>query len=161
MLIILKIIMVGITGTLLVDVWTFLLSLFKIKSLDYRYVGRWIAYFTRGKFHHNNIMSTPAVPGEVLIGWTSHYLIGVSFAFLLILIYGNTWLEEPEFLPALMTGIITAAAPLFIMQPAFGFGIASSKLSNPNMRRIKSLSTHFIYGIGLYLSGLLQQLWKL
>jgi hypothetical protein len=47
------------------------------------------------------------------------------------------------------------------MQPAFGFGFASSKLPDPNIRRLKSLSTHIVYGIGLYLAALLvNYLWK-
>ncbi|MCC7094423.1 MAG: DUF2938 family protein, partial [Ignavibacteriaceae bacterium] len=43
----------------------------------------------------------------------------------------------------------------FIMQPAFGLGIASSKLPNPNLLRLKSLGTHLMYGIGLYVSAVL------
>jgi hypothetical protein len=41
------------------------------------------------------------------------------------------------------------------MQPAFGFGIASSKLPHPNLLRLKSLGTHLIYGIGLYGNAIL------
>jgi Protein of unknown function (DUF2938) len=151
----LKIIFVGIGATLCVDLWSMIQSFLKIKSLDYRYVGRWIAFFPKGTFFHDNIMKTAPAAGELLIGWTAHYLIGISFAFLLILFYGIEWLEEPAFYPALVTGIITAVAPLFIMQPAFGFGVASAKLANPNSRRIKSLITHIIYGTGLYISALL------
>jgi hypothetical protein len=156
----LKIVLTGIGATALVDVWTLLLSLFKVKSLDYRFVGRWIAHFKEGKFVHKNIMSSLPVRGEVILGWVSHYLIGISFAFLLILCYGTDWLGNPHLLPALVIGLITLAAPLFIMQPAFGFGLASSKLPNPNARRFKSLLTHTVYGIGLYGSALLlNQLW--
>jgi len=158
---ILKIILIGIGGTFAVDIWTFILSLFKIKSLDYRYVGRWIAYFPKGKIYHNTIMMTAPVRGELLMGWSAHYLIGISFAFLLILLFGKEWLDEPLILPALIVGIITVISPLFIMQPAFGFGIASSKLSDPNLRRLKSMLTHVVYGFGLYLSAVvLQQLWS-
>lgn len=137
------------------DIWGFVLSLFKIKSLDYRYVGRWIAHFPKGKFVHNNILTSAPVSGESVMGWTAHYLIGVTFAFLLILFFGKEWLEKPVLYPALIIGIITVCAPLFMMQPAFGFGIASSKLPEPNIRRLKSLSTHVVYGIGLYLTALL------
>lgn len=153
--IILKIVLIGIGATLLVDIWGFVQSLFKIKSLDYRFVGRWIANFPNGKFFHKNIMNTEPVSGELIIGWTVHYLIGITFSFLLIIVYGNAWLNEPSFYPAVIIGLITVIAPLFIMQPAMGFGIASSKLPNPNIRRIKSLFTHLVYGIGLYISALL------
>jgi hypothetical protein len=158
---ILKIVFTGIGATLVVDIWSFILSLFKISSLDYRYVGRWIAHFPKGNFVHNNIMVTPPVHGEKVLGWAAHYLIGITFSFLLISIYGNEWLVKPTLYPALIIGIATVCAPLFIMQPAFGFGIASSRLPKPNMRRFKSLSTHVMYGIGLYVTALLiSQFWN-
>lgn len=150
-----KIIAVGIGATLIVDIWGFIQSLFKIKSLDYRYVGRWIANFPKGKFYHKNIMMTAPVRSELLIGWTVHYLIGTTFSFLLILVYGKEWLEEPLFYPAIIIGLITVIAPFIIMQPALGFGIASSNLPRPNIKRLKNLLTHLIYGIGLYISALL------
>jgi len=156
-IIILKTLVIGVGATLAIDLWVTLLKLFKIKSLDYRYVGRWIGYFLKGKFFHNNIMKTPPIKGELFLGWTVHYLIGITFAFVLVAIFGTSWLGRPSIFPAIIIGLITAAAPLFIMQPAFGFGIASSKLPNPNMRRFKSLLTHLVYGIGLYLSGLIFQ----
>ena len=62
---------------------------------------------------------------------------------------------HPAILPAILIGIVTVVAPFFIMQPGMGLGIAASKTPKPNIARIRSLLTHFIYGIGLYLSALL------
>lgn len=161
MSIIIKVILIGIGATLLVDIWSFVQGLFGIKSLDYRYVGRWLGYFPKGKFLHNNIMKATPVKGELLIGWTAHYLIGITFACLLVLLYGEEWIRNPLIIPAFVIGIITLAAPLFIMQPAMGFGIASSNLPSPNLRRLKSLLTHVVYGLGLYLTSLIiNQLWN-
>jgi hypothetical protein len=150
-----KILLIGIGATLAVDAWTFILGLFKVSSLDYRYVGRWIGGFPGGIFVHKNIMAAKPVRREAVIGWTAHYLIGISFAFLLVMVYGETWLADPVIFPPLLIGIVTAGAPLFIMQPAFGFGWASSRLPHPNLRRLKSLMTHIVYGLGLYASALL------
>jgi hypothetical protein len=36
------------------------------------------------------------------------------------------------------------------MQPAFGLGVAASKTPNPNKARLKSLMTHTVFGVGLY-----------
>ena len=153
--IILKTLTIGIGATIAIDLWVSFLKLFKIKSLDYKYVGRWIGNFPKGKFLHNKIQDTPAIQHELILGWTVHYLIGISFAFVLVIVYGTDWLDEPKILPAIIIGIITSVAPFFIMQPAFGFGIASSKLPSPNLLRLKSLGTHLIYGIGLYVSAVL------
>lgn len=149
-----KIIMIGVGATLLVDIWIYLLSLFNIKSLDYRFVGRWIGNFSKGIFYHKNIIRTKPVKAELLIGWSAHYLIGIGFAVILFITYGKNWINNPELLSAVLYGIITAAAPFFIMQPAFGFGVASSKLPGPNMKRLKSLGTHVIYGVGLYITAI-------
>jgi Protein of unknown function (DUF2938) len=154
-IIILKTLAIGIGATLAIDLWVSFLKLFKIKSLDYKYVGRWIGNFPKGKFFHKKIQDTTPIPHELILGWTAHYLIGITFAFILVAVYGIGWLDNPSILPAIIIGLITAAGPFFIMQPAFGFGIASSKLPNPNLLRLKSLGTHLIYGIGLYVSAIL------
>lgn len=154
-IILLKTLAIGIGATFAIDIWVSFLKLFKIKSLDYRYVGRWIGNFPKRKFFHNKIQDAPQIPQELILGWTVHYLIGVSFAFVLVAVYGIGWLDEPTILPAIIIGLITSIAPFFIMQPAFGFGVASSKLPHPNLLRLKSLGTHLVYGIGLYVSAIL------
>jgi hypothetical protein len=40
------------------------------------------------------------------------------------------------------------------MQPAFGLGVAASKAASPTQARLKSLATHSVFGIGLYLCAL-------
>ena len=136
-IIILKTLAIGIGATLAIDFGFHILKLFKIKSLDYKYVGRWIGNIPKGKYFHNKIQDTPPIPHELIIGWTVHYLIGITFAFILVAVYGISWLDKPSLLPAIIIGLITAAGPFFIMQPAFGFGIASSKLPHPNLLRLK------------------------
>ena len=150
----LQIITIGIGATITMDIWAYLLSLFNIKSLDYRFVGRWLGYLTKGKFKHDKIFNTKPFPLELYIGWTAHYLIGITFAFLLVTIYGKDWLYTPTLQPAIIIGLITIVAPFFIMQPSFGLGIAASKLPNANTARLKSLVTHCIYGFGLYASAI-------
>lgn len=150
-----KTILIGIGATFTMDIWAFLLKIiFNIKSLNYQFVGRWIGHFPKGKFFHESITNAQPIANELIIGWLAHYLIGITFAVLLVSIYGNTWLENPTFFPALLIGIVTIVAPFFIMQPCLGIGIAASNLPDPNMARFKSLLTHSIYGIGLYLSAL-------
>ncbi|UIR54921.1 DUF2938 domain-containing protein [Sphingobacterium sp. SRCM116780] len=129
--------------------------LFNIPPLDMGLVGRWIGHFKHGVFSHRTILQAENIKGERIIGWIAHYLIGISFAFLLLLIWGVAWVYKPTFLPALAIGVLTTIAPWFMMQPAFGFGIAASKTPNPSQARFRSLKAHTIYGIGLYLSAVL------
>jgi len=148
-------IITGIGATIIMDIYALLMRLvLKIPSLDMGLVGRWIGHFKRGVFAHQNIIQAERIKGERVIGWIAHYLIGISFAFLLLLIWGVEWAYKPTFLPALTIGILTTIAPWFMMQPAFGFGIAASKTPNPSLARFRSLQAHTIYGIGLYLAAL-------
>jgi len=41
------------------------------------------------------------------------------------------------------------------LQPSFGLGVAASKTPHPNQARLKSLMTHTVFGLGLYLWALL------
>ncbi|ETN96581.1 DUF2938 domain-containing protein [Zhouia amylolytica] len=148
-------ILIGIGATLTMDLYSLVLKAFGIKTLNYRYVGRWIGHFPKGNFFHTKIIDTPAIVGEQIIGWAAHYLIGITFAFLLVTTNGKKWIETPTLFPALVIGIITIIAPFCIMQPAFGFGIAGSNLPDPNTARLMSFLTHSIYGIGLFLSALI------
>jgi len=138
------------------DLWAIILKqFFGIKSLDYSMLGQWIGHLLHGQFSHKNITTTTAIKGEKIIGWTAHYIIGITFAALLISLWGIEWTMHPAILPAILIGIVTVVAPFFIMQPGMGLGIAASKTPKPNIARIRSLLTHFIYGNGLYLSALL------
>lgn len=150
---------IGVSATVFMDVYALMLQkVFQIPSLNYAFLGRWIGHFRQGVFRHANIMQATPVAGERAIGWVAHYLIGITFAFVLLLIWGVEWVREPSLIPALLIGILTTVAPFFMMQPAFGFGIAASKTPQPKTARIRSLMTHTIYGIGLYLGGVLLHL---
>jgi hypothetical protein len=79
--------------------------------------------------------------------------IGVSFAALLLATLGLEWARSPTLLPALFIGIATVLAPLLVLQPALGAGIASSRTSRPVLNSLKSLVTHTVFGIGLFLAA--------
>jgi hypothetical protein len=108
----------------------------------------------RGRFRHERIAAAPSVPGERLIGWTAHYLIGIAFAGVLLAVCGLAWVRQPTLAPALGLGIVTVAAPFLLMQPGMGAGIAASRAPRPNAARLQSLVTHTIFGLGLYAAGL-------
>jgi hypothetical protein len=40
-------------------------------------IGRWIGYLLRNKFRHTDILQTPPLPGELVLGLAAHYLIGI------------------------------------------------------------------------------------
>jgi hypothetical protein len=89
-----------------------------------------------------------------MIGWAAHYTIGITFAALLLAMFGLEWARTPTLLPALIIGVVTVVAPLFILQPALGAGIASTNTPAPLLNSMRSLATHVVFGLGLYLSAL-------
>lgn len=145
---------VGVGATFGMDVWnTFLRRALGIPSLDYCLLGRWVGHMPRGTFSHAGIASASQVPGECAIGWAAHYSIGIVLASVFVLAMPG-WLERPAVLPALVYGLATVALPLFVMQPALGLGLASSKAPRPWEARLKSIGTHTVFGLGLYVSAL-------
>jgi hypothetical protein len=147
-------VLIGAGATVVMDIWAAVQKrLLGIRPLDYRLVGRWLGHLTRGCFRHDSIAATTPVPGERLIGWTAHYLIGIAFAAILLAIWGITWARHPMIVPALIIGICSVAAPFLVMQPSMGAGIAASRTPRPAAARLRSLVTHAIFGFGLYAAG--------
>ncbi|NOI67166.1 DUF2938 domain-containing protein [Vibrio sp. 99-8-1] len=152
----LQTILVGIGATIIMDAWALLQKrLLGIPSLNYALVARWVVLIPRGKLIHRPIMATPPVKGEVFLGWSLHYLIGIVFALILVLLMGEAWLADPSMIVALNTGIVTLIFPFFIIQPCLGFGIAASKTPSPWKARGLSLLAHSFYGLGLFVTAVI------
>ena len=152
----LSVIAIGIVATLVMDIWSILRQrLLGMAPPNYALVGRWLGHMRQGRFHHPVIAKSAAVSGEAIIGWSAHYLIGIAFAVLLLTITGSEWLAQPTLGPAIAVGIVTVAAPFLLMQPGMGAGIAASRTPNPTSARLHSLINHAVFGLGLYLGGLI------
>jgi hypothetical protein len=151
---VLRTVLIGAGATLVMDGWALVLRRFGMPSLNFALLGRWLGQLPRGTWVHESIAREAPVRGERLIGWSAHYAIGMTFAALLLSTFGLKWARSPSVLPALVIGIVTVVAPLLILQPALGAGIASSKTAHPILNSMKSLLTHTVYGLGLYLAAL-------
>jgi hypothetical protein len=134
------------------DFWAIFLKQFGIPSLNLAFLGRWIGHLPHGQWTHDSIAKTAPVRGELWIGWFAHYSIGVTFAALLLAVHGLEWARKPTLPPALIIGIATSILPLFILQPALGAGIASSRTPKPVFNSIKKPDhalrfwTWFVFG---------------
>jgi hypothetical protein len=142
---------IGIGATLIMDLWNlFLKRTFSIPSLDYCLLGRWLRHMPGGTFRHASITAAPQKPGECAVGWVAHYTIGVVLAVVFVAFASGDWLARPTLLPALLYGIGTVVFPFFVMQPSLGLGIAASRTPDPSQARVKSVITHTVFGLGLY-----------
>jgi hypothetical protein len=155
-LFIISAILIGLGATFTTDLWAlFLKRVFKIAAPNYCLVGRWLRYMPEGIFKHSSIAAMPQKSAECLAGWIAHYMIGIIFAMAFVAFVGNDWLQHPALIPAIVFGVFTVLMPFFIMQPAFGLGLAASKTPNPTQARFRSLMNHTVFGVGIYLFGLL------
>lgn len=148
-------ILIGLGATLATDLWALFLKHVSEPAPNYCLVGRWLRHMPEGTFKHSNIASAPQKSAECTVGWIAHYMIGITFTIAFVALAGNNWIQHPTLIPAVTFGVVTALMPFFIMQPSFGYGIAASKTSNPTQARLRSLMNHTVFGIGLYLFGLL------
>lgn len=145
--------LIGAGGTVAMDVWAAVLGRFGVPSLNFALLGRWLGHLPQGRWSHESVARAAPIRGELLIGWCAHYSIGIAFAALLLAAFGLQWARSPTLSPALFIGIVTVVAPLFILQPALGAGIASSKTPTPVFNSFKSLITHTVFGVGLFLAA--------
>lgn len=146
---------VGVGATLVMDLWNlFLKRAFSIPSLNYCLLGRWLLHIPGGTLRHGSIAAAQQKPFECTAGWISHYTIGAAFAAGFVVLASGDWLARPTLLPALLYGIGTVVFPFFILQPSFGLGIAASRTPKPTQARLKSLVTHTVFGVGLYVCAL-------
>jgi hypothetical protein len=146
---------IGIGATLVMDLWNlFLKRFFGLPSLNYCLLGRWLRHMPGGTIRHASIAAAPAKALECQVGWVAHYSIGIVFAIGFVALVSGGWLARPTLLPAVLYGLATVVFPFFIMQPSLGLGIASSKAANPTQARLKSLATHTVFGVGLYVCAL-------
>jgi hypothetical protein len=142
------------------DVWLAVLKRIGVQTLNFVLIGRWVGHLSRGKFAHAAIVQAQPIAGERLLGWLTHYAVGIAFAGLLVGLQGPAWMRSPTFLPAIAVGVCSVIAPLFVMQPAMGAGFAASRTPTPWKNRIRSLTNHTVFGLGLYLSAVVIELVK-
>lgn len=146
---------IGIGATVIFDLWGQLLNKAAgIPLPNWAMVGRWFAYLPRGRLHHTNIAETPPVANELAIGWIAHYAVGVSFAFVTLLIGGAIWAKAPTWPLPLIVGLVTVGCGWFILAPGMGAGIAASKKPNANQIRFLNVAAHTVFGFAMYFVAL-------
>lgn len=144
---------IGMGATVVMDLWGLLLRRLGVATLNFAMVGRWAGHALKGRMWHQAIAKAEPVRHELAWGWVIHYAIGVLFAMLLIAMAGESWLQAPTLGPALVVGMGTVVAPLCFMQPVMGAGFFASRTPAPARNCLKSLVTHLVFGVGLFLSA--------
>jgi hypothetical protein len=113
-------------------------------------IGRWVGYLFQGKFKHTDILQTPPLRGELLLGFAAHYLIGIALTLvyvgLLIVAY-----TKPTALSAILYGAATTVLPWFLMFPSQGMGWLGRDAPGDVHLARASLFNHIVFGLGIAL----------
>jgi len=147
------IVLTGLGATAVLDLWLAVLKRLGVPTGSFALIGRWVGHMARGRFVHASMARAEPVRHELLIGWVTHYAVGIAFATVLVVLQGSAWVRQPTLWPALLTGVATVVMPLFVMQPAMGSGFAASRTPTPLKNCARSVANHAVFGVGLYLAA--------
>ena len=144
-------IVIGIIGTIGLDIWALVVKhALRLPATDWAMVGRWAAHIPRGRFFHSPIAASEPADHELPIGWCVHYVTGVAYGVAYLFIVASLADGTPTLFSAIVFGLVTLAAPWFIMQPALGLGLFASKSPNPWRTRFINISMHLAFAIAMY-----------
>lgn len=148
--------LLGLGANLLFDLWQRGLAVATGQPPpDWAPIGRWFWHLREGRVFHDDIGRAEPYVHERALGWAGHYVVGISYGILFALIVGPGWLAAPRLLPALAFGLATVGFGWFLLQPGLGLGWAAAKTPNPGRVRRLNLAGHAVFGLGLWLTGLL------
>ena len=116
-------ILMGLAGTLAMDIWAWALSLFGQTRPNWAMPGRWLGHVLRGRVFHDDIGAAEPVPGELGLGWALHYGVGVFYGVVFVALAGPGWVEAPTFLPLWAFSLVTIAAGWFLLPAGDGAGL--------------------------------------
>ena len=148
--------LLGLGANVLFDLWQLGLARATGQPLpNWAAIGRWFRYLPAGRVFHDDIARAAPYAHELMLGWAGHYAIGIVYGVVFALIAGPGWLAAPTLLPAWAFGVATVAFGWFLLQPGLGLGWAASRTANPTRVRLLGLAGHSVFGLGLWLTGLL------
>ncbi len=153
-----EIVIVGLVATTIMDFYQQIIrSISGLARTNWALVGRWVALMPHGRFLHDPITETPAVNGEIGIGWLFHYFIGIVFAGAYLIIVYGPMASEPNIANGLVFGLVTLVFPWLVLQPALGFGVCAVKLPNRSTVRTQNFASHLVFGAALYIGAIVAQ----
>ncbi len=143
---------IGIGSTVILDLWVTLVEkVLAIAPTNWGSVGRWITGIPQGKWTLDSADTRPITKMEKVLGWGFHYVIGIAYAALLILLFGTGFMRTPTILPVVIVGLVLSTlAGLAILMPALGAGFMGKRVPNWSAMFIYLIVAHGIFASGQY-----------
>ena len=129
-------ILMGVAGTVAMDIWAV------------------FAQVGRGKVFHADIGASEPVSGELRLGGIFHYAVGIAYGVIFALLAGADWIAAPTFLPVWIFSLVTILAGWCLLHPGMGLGWFASKTPSPWKTRALGLVAHTVFGLGMWWGAL-------
>ncbi len=141
----------GLMATFLFDLFQISLTFsYGIKKAKWDLAGRYFIGVSKGKYIQEDIFNEPEEKNELFIGYVVHYLIGVIYGLIYVII-NALFLEEPSLILALIIGFLTILGSWCFMMPyAYNLGFFASKTGEQKQIIVQNLLFHFVFGVGLF-----------
>lgn len=140
----------GVLGTLAMDLLNHLLGrVGMLVKIDVRMIGRMSAGWARGRFRYRHPGEMEQMANEVLLGYVTHYAIGVSLATPFVFGWGLLVGRPVSPVWTLAYGVATTVASVFFVYPSMGLGAFGRRSPEGIRAPLSSLANHLFYGVGL------------
>ena len=143
-------IVAGVLGTLVMD---FLNHVFArtglLLRIDMKMIGRMAAGWAQGRFIYRDPGEMKQVENELLLGYLTHYAIGLGLAVPFVLGWDLLVGGPPPPTWALIFGVLTTVASVFFVYPSMGLGLFGRRSSEGMRAPLSSLANHFFFGVGM------------
>jgi Protein of unknown function (DUF2938) len=154
--IVLHVLIVGVIATAALDVWQQICRvLFGMPITDWAMIGRWVGHFRDGQLVHRDIAKAPPVAGERALGWLVHYVVGIGYAVVYLLLMRLVFQSPPDLVSALVFAALSVGVTWFLMEPVLGAGVMASRTPKPAVAMAHDFTSHLSLGFGLYIGSLL------
>jgi hypothetical protein len=140
----------GMLGTLVMDLLNQLLSRSGvILKIDVGMIGRMSAGWARGRFRYRHPREIEPVAHELLLGYFTHYAIGIALALIYVLGWSFLMGGSPSPGWALVFGIATTVASHFFVFPSMGLGVCGRLSPDGIKAPLSALANHLFFGVGM------------
>ena len=147
---IIKGVIAGVLGTLMMDSLNFLFARTgMLLKIEVGMIGRMTAGWTRGRFRYRHPSEIEKVANETLYGYIAHYIIGVGLALPFLLGWDLLVGRPTSSGWALTYGVATTAASYLIVYPSMGLGVFGKRSPEGIRALLSPLANHLFYGVGL------------
>ncbi len=152
---ILQTLVIGIVATATLDIWQQIYRLiFGTPITDWAVIGRWAGHIPEGQIIQPDIGKAPPIANEGILGWIVHYVVGIGYAVVYLLLMRFVIGAPPSFISALVFGAISVGVTWFFMEPILGAGVMGSKIPQQARAMVHDFTSHLSLGLGLFVGAL-------